>query len=701
MNKSSFINPVPVSPILSAFLLLVLLALTACGGSAIALSGTITDAYTGNPVADAHVTIGRTRLTTNVDGQYTTSRWRISDTFEVNAPGYEPARLLLEEQPEIAQTEVQTITLNTTLRPNTLNGVVTSAYSGEPLANALVSIMLDGTDIITSTTTPAGQYTLNGVPEQFTLIVNAQGYNTYETELKQVTSYDPALRPNTLSGIVTDRYSDTPLGGVTVIADSATTTTEADGTYELTDIPPEVTEITFSAPGYATEIRQPGRSTQMNVTLRPDVLTAELVDKTTGKPIRNATIIATKTLPGTDVAFARIQNSDNGQFTLEGLPESGYVQVLSPGYHKAVLELKPGHIASRIELEPFYVRGLYITSAVSTSSSLVNTYLDIIDRTELNTIVIDLKSDLRDDLGLIYYDSQVPLVQELGTSADYMDIHGILAEAKRRGIYTIARVQVFSHDNALADARPDWAIKRRDTGEVFADRPATNIRYAWLDPWNRNVWDYNVQLSVEAALMGFDEINFDYIRYPDWYGSLEEYREVLQFSQPTDPKNDPQAMYENLANFMEYSHRIINGAGAFFSVDLFGRVMVAPSMPIGQNIALMADHADYICPMPYPSLWWPGYLGFDNPTAHPYEVIYESLKSSEKFFAGKYGRLRPWLQDHTDPWQGARVVTYGPAEVRAQIDAANDYGLESGKITGWTLYDSANTYTEAALMPAE
>jgi Uncharacterized conserved protein len=177
------------------------------------------------------------------------------------------------------------------------------------------------------------------------------------------------------------------------------------------------------------------------------------------------------------------------------LPESGYVQVLSPGYHKAVLELKPGHIASRIELEPFYVRGLYITSAVSTSSSLVNTYLDIIDRTELNTIVIDLKSDLRDDLGLIYYDSQVPLVQELGTSADYMDIHGILAEAKRRGIYTIARVQVFSHDNALADARPDWAIKRRDTGEVFADRPATNIRYAWLDPWNRNVWDYNVQLS--------------------------------------------------------------------------------------------------------------------------------------------------------------------------------------------------------------
>lgn len=701
MNNGSFINLAPTPLTLSALFLLVLLALTACGGSSIALTGTITDAYTGNPVADADVSIGRTRLTTDADGTFTASRWRTSDTFEVTAPGYEPATLLLAEQPEIAQTEVQTITLNTTLRPNTLNGIVTSAYSGEPLADALVTIMLNGTDVISSTTSTEGQYTLNSVPEQFTLIVNAHAHNMYKTELNQVTNYDPALRPNTLRGVVADRYSDAPLKDVTVTAGSATTTTGADGTYELIDIPAEVTEITFSATGYATEVRQFERSTQMNATLRPDVLTAELVDQTTGKPVPNATIIATTTLPGTDVAFTRIHNRADGQFTLEGLPESGYVQILSPGYRKAVLEIKPGNIASRIELEPFYVRALYITSAVSTSPSLVNKYLDIIDRTELNTIVIDLKSDLRDDLGLIYYDSQVPLVQELGTSADYMDIHGILAEAKSRGIYTIARVQVFSHDNALADARPDWAIKRRDTGEVFADRPASNIRYAWLDPWNRNVWDYNVDLSVEAALMGFDEINFDYIRYPDWYGGMEEYDQALQFSQPTDPKNDPQAMYENLATFMEYSRRIINGAGAFFSVDLFGRVLVAPSMPIGQNIALMADHADYICPMPYPSLWWAGYLGFDNPTAHPYEVIYESLKSSEKFFEGKYGRLRPWLQDHTDPWQGSRVVTYGPAEVRAQIDAANDYGLESGKITGWMLYDSANNYTEAALRPAE
>jgi hypothetical protein len=146
---------------------------------------------------------------------------------------------------------------------------------------------------------------------------------------------------------------------------------------------------------------------------------------------------------------------------------------------------------------------------------------------------------------------------------------------------------------------------------------------------------------------------------------------------------------------MSESQRAINGAGAFFSVDVFGRALVKAAIPVSQNIEVMAPHADYICPMPYPSLWWSGYLGFDNPTAHPYEVIYGSVMSGQKFVEGQRALLRPWLQDHTDPWQGARVVEYGPAEVRAQIDAAEDTEV----VDGWMLYDSANTYTEEALKP--
>jgi hypothetical protein len=191
--------------------------------------------------------------------------------------------------------------------------------------------------------------------------------------------------------------------------------------------------------------------------------------------------------------------------------------------------------------------------------------------------------------------------------------------------------------------------------------------------------------------MGFDEVNYDYIRYPDWYGDLEGFQERLEFSKPTDPVNGKEAMFQNIAEFMEQAHRAINGAGAYFSVDVFGRVMLGPSMSIAQDIGHMAPNADYICPMPYPSLWWPGYLDLDNPTAHPYEVILGTLREGSDRFEGKYAMVRPWLQDHTDPWQGSRVVEYGPAEVRAQIQAVADFG----KSAGWMLYDSANAYKGA------
>jgi len=366
--------------------------------------------------------------------------------------------------------------------------------------------------------------------------------------------------------------------------------------------------------------------------------------------------------------------------------------VLAPGYLKTTFELKPGSVPETIKLEPFESKSLYITAAVASAGlGYVSEYLDLIDQTELNSIVVDLKSDLRDDLGLIYYDSQVPIVKELGTARDYVDMRAFLEEAKKRNIYTIARIQLFSHDNVLADARPEWGIKDLQTGEVYADYPGPGIRYAYLDPTNRNVWDYNIQLGIEAALMGFDEINYDYVRFPDWYGDHATFNQRLGFSIPLDPVNDKDGMFEVITEFVREAHKAINGAGAYMSVDVFGRVMLNRSLTIAQDISLLAEVSDYVCPMPYPSLWWPGYLDLDNPTAHPYEVIYGSLETSDQFFQNTYGRIRPWLQDHTDPWQGSRVVEYGPAEVRAQIKAVEDYG----KAAGWMLYDSANAYRGA------
>ncbi|MCG8351834.1 MAG: putative glycoside hydrolase, partial [Chloroflexales bacterium] len=403
-----------------------------------------------------------------------------------------------------------------------------------------------------------------------------------------------------------------------------------------------------------------------------------------------------ETRDGSDVAFQRIDNSTDGEFVLEGIPENGYIQALAPGYRKAVVELASGKVPASIELEPLTVKSIYVTSAVASVPGLLEEYFDLIDRTELNAIVIDLKSDLRDDLGLIYYDSQVPIVQELGTARPIMDIEAILAEAKRRNIYTIARVHIFSHDNVLADAKPEWAAQDRFTGEVFADYPTSTIRYAWLDPWNRNVWDYNIQLSVEAAKLGFDEINFDYIRFPSLEFSPED-KERIKLSRPEE-EDTPEARFANIAAVLEQAQRAINGAGAFLSVDVFGYTTWRPDGLIGQDIELMAEHTDYICPMIYPSHYLTGELGFDNPAAHPYEMILDSMQKGQKQVEDKRAQLRPWLQDFTLVWVPEHmIVEYGLAEVRAQIDAVYDFD----PTTGWILYDSANDYTEEALEPAE
>lgn len=675
----------------AAFLLLLLAALVAgCSSQPVVLTGTITDAYTGAPIPEASVVVGETSVATDANGVFATPRWRKSDTLAVSAPNYEALALPLEGRPELEAGDALTLTLNTALRPNTLGGAVTDAFTGGPVAGAEVVASFNVTDTLTATTDAEGRYSLAGVPEELTLSVRAPDYAPAEQQISRATSLDLTLRPNVLTGTVTDRFSGVGVAGATVQVGDAEGVTAADGAYRVEGVPAQATSVAISAEGYATLEQELGQTTSLDAVLRPDTLRARLIDKDSGEPIANAAVIATTTLPGTDVAFTRMTGSRDGSFTLKGLPEQGYLQILSPGYGKAVIEIKPGSVPTEIALERFRVKALYVTAAVASSPGLMEEYIDLIERTELNAIVIDLKSDLRDDLGLVYYDSQVPLARELGLSAPYIDMQGLVQRLKEKGIYTIARIQLFSHDNVLSDARPEWSIRLRETGEVYADYPGPGIRYAYLDPTNQNVWDYNIQLGVEAAQMGFDEVNYDYIRFPDWFGTRAEFAETLLFSEPIDPVNDPDRMFEVLTEFMDKAHRAVNGAGAKMSIDVFGRVVLGKSLTIAQDIERMGNFTDYIAPMPYPSLWWPGAFDIEDPVSEPFAVLDAANGSGVEQIAGEYARLRPWLQDHTDPWS-YKVVRYGPAEVRAQIEATEKYP----EIDGWMLYDSANAYRGA------
>jgi hypothetical protein len=654
------------------------------------LSGTVIDAYTGQPIEAAAVTVGDTSLNTDNVGAFQTERWNTDDTLAISAPSYEALELDLATRPDLAESDALTVTLATELRPNTLSGTITDAFTAAPLAGAELALTVDVSTTLTAVSDAEGVYRFEGVPEAFTLQITAPDYADATTDLTRTVAHDVVLRPNTLSGTIIDRFTGEGVAGATVQVGDQQATTAEDGSYRIADIPEGVDTVEIRAERYATLSLELGRTTSLDATLRPDTLIGTLVNATSGDPIANAAIYASTSRDGTDIAFTRMIGSAEGQFTLEGIPEQGYLHVLAPGYRKAVFEIQPGNIPETISMEPFKARAIYITAAVASSPALVEEFVALIEQTDLNAIVIDLKSDLRDDLGLLYYDSQVPLAQELDLSAPYIDMPALVQDLRDRGIYTIARIQLFSHDNVLADARPEWAITRKDNGEVYADYPGPGIRYAYLDPTNRNVWDYNIQIGVEAARMGFDEINYDYIRFPDWYGDYAEFTETLAFSEPIDPVNNPARMFEVITEFMDEAHRAVNGAGAYMSVDVFGRVVQGGSLTIAQDIGLMGNHTDFICPMPYPSLWWPGAFGIESPVEEPYAVLSASVEAGVAQIEGEYALLRPWLQDHTDPW-AYRVVEYGPAEVLAQIRATEEHPAASG----WMLYDSANRYVGA------
>lgn len=667
-------------------LAIALLALAACGAPKVTLTGRILDSYTNQPVKDASLQFGTNEpVKTGADGSYATTAWTAKDTVTITLPGYEPATINLAEKPELTATKAQTVTLDAQMRPNVLRGTIKDAYTGAPVANARIS----ASDTISATTDAQGAYTLQNVPEVFQITMAAPDYAETKADINRLTTHEATLRPNVVRGVVKDKYSGKGVAGVAVKAGDVSTTSGADGAYELKNVP-ENTEIVFVGNGYGEFKQSLAKQTTLDATLTPSTITGSIVDAASGKPLAEATVIATATISGTDVAYTRTDK--DGKYTLENVPEGAYIKALLPGYKRGETQVQAGKLSAELKLEPFMAKALYLKSTVAAKGmDQVNEYYKVIDQTELNSIVIDIKSDNLADVGFIYYQSQVPEVVELGTSADYMPIREMLAEAKKRNIYTIARVALFAHDNTLVEKRPDWYVQK-DGKPWFAD-----FGIAWLDTYDERVWDYNIKLAVEAAQLGFDEIQFDYIRFPS-DGNLEG----ATFKGPRDWRNNPDEMYNTIGRLMQRAQRAINGAGAYFGVDVFGYVAWKPQPNIGQNLQVMGKYADYVYPMVYPSHFVFGELGYENPAAYPFEIVDFSMQKVKDQLIGEASRakVRPWLQDFTLIWVPDKyIVDYGAKEVRAQIDAA-EKNVANG-VAGWALWDPDNNYEDGALKPEQ
>jgi hypothetical protein len=301
--------------------------------------------------------------------------------------------------------------------------------------------------------------------------------------------------------------------------------------------------------------------------------------------------------------------------------------------------------------------------------------LELVARTELNAVVIDIKGDR----GLIPYRTAVPLALEAGAQGPVIikDFDGLMASLKARNVYTIARIVAFK-DNVLAQRRPDWAIIDTRTGKPWLD----NEKLAWVDPFREEVWDYAIAVATEAVAKGFDEVQFDYVRFPT-DGKLS----AARYSQP----NNAQTRLPAIAGFLAKARRELGPTGAFLAADVFGYTAFNDNdTDIGQRVEELALHLDYICPMVYPSGYHRGIPGVRNPVAQPYEIVKESVRLTRKRSAPGTVQVRPWLQDFRDYAFDRRI--FGVNEIRAQIRGARDGGA-----VGFMLWNPKNDYTGGAL----
>ncbi|MDK2879464.1 MAG: hypothetical protein PWR06_2180 [Thermoanaerobacteraceae bacterium] len=323
---------------------------------------------------------------------------------------------------------------------------------------------------------------------------------------------------------------------------------------------------------------------------------------------------------------------------------------------------------------PVKVKGIYLTGWKAGISGEFEKLLNLVDATELNTMVIDVK----DNTGKLTYKSSIPMVEQVGANSNRIrDIDVLLKTLREHNIYAIGRIVVFE-DPVLSKARPDLAVKNK-SGGIWATRKGLG----WVDPYNTKVWDYIVSIAEEAAKKGFNEIQFDYVRFPS-DGNLNNI---------VYPANNGKTRVETISAFLSYAKKRLEPYGVYVSADIFGLVTTAEDdMKIGQYLEDVVKTVDYISPMVYPSHYAPGSYGLPNPNAAPYETVYRSLSDAMRRLEkvdGFKAEIRPWLQDFT-----LGPPPYGAREVRAQIKATYDAGLSQ-----WILWDPANTYTVAALNP--
>jgi hypothetical protein len=524
----------------------------------------------------------------------------------------------------------------------------------------------DDSDVADSDTTPTEQ-----VAEESTDDQPAEAEESNDEEpTPEPTPTQEAESLQVVSGTVTDAATDEPLSGVMVTAqvdgdDEPSTTTGEDGSFELDQVPAGAT-LTFSMEGYRTfeqPVDEDGEA-EFSVALQSATLAGQVLDHE-GQPIHDATVAAGDALTWT---------GEDGAFQLEDAPDEGDIVFKAPGFAAQIVPIS--EMSNEVTMEPKEIRGVYATAGATADDERFNELMDMIDRTELNAVVLDIK----DSAGIVFYNTNVEMAHEIGSVAPTYDVEQRLQQLEERGIYAIARIVIFE-DPILAEARSELAIQDSQEGGIWR----TFGGLPWVNPYREEVWQYNIELINEAVELGFDEIQLDYMRFPS-DGPLNR----ADYGQESNEETRDQA----IGNFLQAVYEEVAPTHAYLTGDIFGMTLWDPTEGgIGQSLVTVTEHLDYVLPMIYPSHFYEGSMGFDIPNDHPYEVIFQSLEHGAQFLPERLKpKIRPWLQD----FSYGPGIQYGDHEVREQIRAAEDFGA-----SGWMLWNAASSYHEGALAPAE
>ncbi len=393
------------------------------------------------------------------------------------------------------------------------------------------------------------------------------------------------------------------------------------------------------------------------IAILPSILLASfsgvVIDSNSSMPISNVKVSDSYTTVLSDV---------NGSFNLE--TQESVCHIKAYGYKPYELHMDAN--LSTIKLESIRIKALYLTFwGASNHSQTSKNLFKLIEQTDANAVIVDVKNEY----GSTSFYTGFKQANSYGAHEDRTNrnIQKFMQKMKEKNIYTIARIVTFK-DELQAANNPEYAIKRDDNGSIWRNHDSM----AWVDPFDERSHKYTIRIAEEAAKVGFDEINFDYIRFPAKTG--------LRLSKENTQDNRVKA----IETFLDSAQKSLQKYGVFISVDTYGNICWSKGdNGIGQTVSSLAAHADYLAPMLYPSGFASGSFYFDHPADHPYAVIYRSLKNIQDRV--DMLRVRPWLQYFKDYTQKRRP--YERFEIQEQIRATDNINAN-----GWMMWSPSSKY---------